>query len=90
MAWTAVESKVQSLSASEPALCGDVAHLARCIGDVGEEVARMRQECSPKVEEVTFDGDELRVRFKSTALHLSDSRSPLTAACERLEQVSGH
>lgn len=67
---------------------GDVAQLARRVGDFGDDVARMSQDCCRKVEVVLFERDGLQVLLDSTASERSDLRNPLTAAQERLEQHS--
>lgn len=58
---------VASLTASELALQSAVAQLTRRVGYYGHEVARMRQECDCKWEDVLFKLDDLQIYLDSTS-----------------------
>lgn len=68
-------SEIQSPTASESALRGEVGQLTRCVRDLGNELARMRQECDSKVEDVHFECDGLQVCLEWTASELLGVRS---------------
>lgn len=83
------ESNFQSLTALEWALRGEVVQLARCVGELRGEVARMCQEGDCKMEDVLFERDSLQVRLDATASQPPDVCKTLTMVRERLEQHSG-
>lgn len=51
-------------------MLGEVDQLARRVGELGVDVARMRQECNCKLEDVLFKCDGLQARVDSTAPQL--------------------
>lgn len=59
VAHVAVESNLQSPTASESASSGEFAQLTCCVAAPGDEVTRLRQECDHKVESVIFERDWL-------------------------------
>lgn len=85
----ATESNVKSLTPSESALEGDVSQLSQRVGELGDELAKMRQRGNFKVQDVIYELVGLRMLLDSTASQLSAIGRPLTAARERLKQHRG-
>lgn len=82
----AANSNNQSLAALELALNGGVGRIAGRRHELGDRVARMREECNCKVEEVLLERDGLQVLLDLTALQLSGVRNSWIVAHELLEQ----
>lgn len=78
----AVQSKLQSHTASESALRGEVVQLIWRAGEPRDQVARMPQECDHKMEDVPFERDSLQVCPDSTASYLSSVRNFLAVVHE--------
>lgn len=80
--WAAAESNVQLVTASESALRDEVAKLTRPARELGDQVARMREECDHKVKDVFLEHNSLQLRLDATASQLSSVCNLSNVACE--------
>lgn len=69
-AWAAEEPKFLSQSRSESGLPGDITNVPQCVGQLGDNLARLCQKCDGKVEHLLVERDGLQVRLGSTASEL--------------------
>lgn len=86
VAQAAVESNVQSLTASKSTSQDEIEPVTGQGVELCGEVAMMGQDCDGKVEDVLSERDSLQARLDATASKLLEDRSSVTAAREGLEK----
>lgn len=85
----AANFNLQSLTASESTLWGEVPQYHRLVGELEDEVTRVRQDCDSMVQDLFFEPYGRQVRLDSTASQRSGVCKSMTWLCERLEQDHG-